>query len=150
MSYSDPNGQQQGYPPQQGYVPNPNPYPDPQQPYPQPPYPQQPYPQPPYPQSPYSQPLYPQQPYPQPGYAMPGYPPQSGYPVQGGKDWTTALLLCIFLGGIGAHRYYVGKIGTGVAQTLTLGGCGIWALVDLITIITGSFTDVNGVRLVRR
>lgn len=60
------------------------------------------------------------------------------------KDWLTTLLLCIFLGGLGAHRFYVNKIGSGVAQLLTAGGCGIWTLVDLIMIITGKFEDAEG------
>jgi TM2 domain-containing membrane protein YozV len=67
----------------------------------------------------------------------------------GGKDWLTTLLLCIFLGGIGIHRFYTGHIGIGIAQVLTLGGCGIWALVDLIMIAMGTFKDANGNLLVR-
>jgi len=60
------------------------------------------------------------------------------------KNWSTALLLCYFLGLWGAHRFYTGKIGTGVLQLFTLGGLGIWWAVDLVMIITGSFTDKNG------
>jgi TM2 domain-containing membrane protein YozV len=67
----------------------------------------------------------------------------------GGKDWMTTLLLCLFLGGIGVHRFYVGKTGTGIAMLLTGGGCGIWALIDLIKIITMKFTDKDGKPLVK-
>jgi TM2 domain-containing membrane protein YozV len=58
-----------------------------------------------------------------------------------------AFLLCFFLGVFGAHRFYVGKIGTAVAQLCTFGGLGIWWLVDLILVLTSSFTDKNGVRI---
>ena len=60
------------------------------------------------------------------------------------KSRLVVLLLCVFLGGLGVHRFYVGKIGTGILQLLTLGGLGIWALIDLIMIIVGSFTDADG------
>ena len=60
------------------------------------------------------------------------------------KDWLIVLLLCFFLGCFGVHRFYVGKTGTGVAQLLTCGGCGIWALIDFIMILVGSFTDAKG------
>ncbi|HEY6308593.1 MAG TPA: TM2 domain-containing protein [Candidatus Angelobacter sp.] len=58
-----------------------------------------------------------------------------------------AFLLCFFVGIFGAHRFYVGKIGSGVAQLLTIGGLGIWALVDLILILCGAFTDANGIQI---
>lgn len=60
------------------------------------------------------------------------------------KDWLVTLLLCLFLGGIGGHRFYAGKIGTGILQLITIGGCGIWALIDLIMVLTGKFTDKDG------
>ena len=60
------------------------------------------------------------------------------------KDWFVVLLLCLFLGGIGVHRFYVGKIGSGILYILTAGVFGIGVLVDLIKIITGNFTDKNG------
>lgn len=66
-----------------------------------------------------------------------------------GKSFVAALLLCLFLGAFGIHRFYVGKIGTGVLQLLTLGGLGIWALIDLIMIAVGKFTDSEGNPLVR-
>jgi TM2 domain-containing membrane protein YozV len=60
------------------------------------------------------------------------------------KGFVPTLLLAIFLGGIGAHRFFVGKIGTGILQLLTLGGLGIWTLIDIIKIAVGSFTDKEG------
>ena len=60
------------------------------------------------------------------------------------KDWLTTFLLCLFCGGLGVHRYYVGKIGTGILYTLTAGLFGIGYLVDFIKILCGKFTDKNG------
>ncbi len=55
-----------------------------------------------------------------------------------------AFLLCFFFGIFGVHRFYVGKIGTGILQIVTLGGLGIWSLIDFIMIIVGAFTDKEG------
>lgn len=63
------------------------------------------------------------------------------------KSKAVALLLCIFFGVIGAHRYYVGKIGTGVLWTFTAGMFGIGWVVDIVTIIAGGFYDCNGYAL---
>jgi TM2 domain-containing membrane protein YozV len=60
------------------------------------------------------------------------------------KSATTALLLCLFLGTFGIHRFYVGKIGTGILMLLTLGGFGIWVLVDIILIASCEFRDSEG------
>lgn len=64
------------------------------------------------------------------------------------KSKLTALLLCILFGGIGIHRFYTGKIGTGILWLLT-GGCfGIGYVVDIIMIATGKFMDKDGRPLV--
>lgn len=63
------------------------------------------------------------------------------------KSKTTALILCIFLGGLGIHRFYVGKIGTGILMLLTLGLLGIMTLIDFINIVFGNFTDNEGKKL---
>lgn len=61
-----------------------------------------------------------------------------------GKSQLTALLLCIFVGGIGIHRFYLGYTWQGIVQLLTFGACGIWSLIDLIRIITGDLQPKNG------
>ena len=65
------------------------------------------------------------------------------------KGFVPTLLLCFFLGVLGVHRFYVGKIGTGVLQLLTFGGLGIWSLIDFIMIVVGNFTDKTGRQIKR-
>ena len=55
-----------------------------------------------------------------------------------------AFLLCLFFGVFGVHRFYVGKVATGVIQLLTVGGFAIWWLLDLLVILLGGFTDKEG------
>lgn len=57
------------------------------------------------------------------------------------KNGLAVLLLAIFVGMFGVHRFYSGSIGIGVIQLLTLGGCGIWVLVDIVMLVTGSMKD---------
>ena len=64
------------------------------------------------------------------------------------KDWTTLLILSVLLGGLGVARFYAGHIGLGVLKLLTIGGCGIWALIDIIMVATGKFTDADGLPIV--
>lgn len=63
--------------------------------------------------------------------------------VNSGKSQVTALLLALLVGGIGIHRFYLGYTWQGVVQLLTLGGLGIWSLIDLIRIITGDLEPKN-------
>jgi len=56
-------------------------------------------------------------------------------------------LVCFFLGALGIHRFMVGKIGTGVLMLVTLGGIGIWTLIDFIVILTGNFSDKQGTKV---
>jgi TM2 domain-containing membrane protein YozV len=73
--------------------------------------------------------------------------PQCGAPQPtGGSDRRIlpAFLLCWFLGWTGAHRFYVGKIGTGILMLFTVGVFGVLWLIDFIMIILGAFTDKAG------
>ena len=65
-----------------------------------------------------------------------------------GRSFIVTLILCGCLGSFGAHRFYTGSVGIAVAQLLTCGGIGIWALIDFICIITGSYRDGEGRPLV--
>jgi hypothetical protein len=135
----------------------PDPQPD-QSPY-QPPEPPQ-Y-QPPIPpggQQPYQQPYPPGGFVPPPVYGAPGYPPPGYGPPQPGAPWgvdqygrpysdkskVVAGVLQILLGGFGAGRWYTGHYGIAVAQLLTCGGLGVWALIDGILMLVGNVTDAQG------
>lgn len=66
-----------------------------------------------------------------------------------GKSRLAALLLCLFLGALGIHRFYVGKIGTGILMIILMfTGVGeVWLLIDFIMIIAGAFTDKQGYKV---
>lgn len=85
----------------------------------------------------------------QPNYAQPspGYPYA---PQAAPKDWFITLILVLFFGFFGVHRFYTGKVGTGILMFVTAGGCGFWWLIDLIMIASGAFTDKQGLPLMRK
>jgi TM2 domain-containing membrane protein YozV len=60
------------------------------------------------------------------------------------KSRTAAALLAFFFGGLGIHRFYVGKVGTGILWLFTAGLFGIGSLVDFIIILCGNFKDKDG------
>ena len=60
------------------------------------------------------------------------------------KSGIACLLFLLLLGPLGLHRFYVGKVGTGILFLLTMGGMGLWWLIDLIILIVGSFNDADG------
>ncbi|WP_157153511.1 TM2 domain-containing protein [Brachyspira murdochii] len=62
------------------------------------------------------------------------------------KSWVVTLILAIFLP---VHRFYVGKIGTGILYLITAGGLGIWYIIDIVMIILDKFTDKEGRKLKR-
>ena len=61
-----------------------------------------------------------------------------------GKSQVIALILVIVVGGLGIHRFYLGYTWQGIVQLLTAGGCGIWAIIDLVRIITGDLQPKDG------
>lgn len=60
------------------------------------------------------------------------------------KEWLITGALCFFLGFLGAHRFYVGKMSTAILMLITCGGCGIWTLIDFLMIVSEKFTDDQG------
>jgi TM2 domain-containing membrane protein YozV len=71
-------------------------------------------------------------------------------PNKSDKDWLTCVLLSFFLGALGIHSFYVGKTAIGIVQILTLGGCGIWQLIDFIMIVCGSYRDADGKLIINK
>jgi hypothetical protein len=65
------------------------------------------------------------------------------------KEWIIAVLLSLFVGVLGIDRFYLGYTGYGILKLITLGGCGIWAIIDLILIIMGRVPDSKGLPLRR-
>ena len=63
------------------------------------------------------------------------------------KSWVATLLLCFFLGTLGVHRFYVGKVGSGLLMLFTLGGLGVWTLIDFIIVLCGGFRDGRGLKI---
>jgi len=63
------------------------------------------------------------------------------------KSFTTALLLCFFLGLFGAHRFYVGRYISGIITLLTFGGFIVWHIIDSIVLLNGTFKDDKGLKL---
>ena len=86
------------------------------------------------------------------GYQQGGYQPGPGSGPYGhvpyangpGKSFMTTWILSLLLGSLGVDRFYLGKIGTGIAKLLTAGGLGIWSIVDLIITLTGNARDKDG------
>ena len=68
----------------------------------------------------------------------------SAEPGNSEKSFVATLILCILLGDLGVHRFYVGKTRTGILMLLTFGGLGIWQLRDLIVIAVQKFKDSKG------
>jgi hypothetical protein len=65
------------------------------------------------------------------------------------KSRLAAFLLALFTGVFGGHRFYLGKVGSGILQLCTLGGMGIWWMADIVLVASGEFRDVAGKRVLR-
>ena len=79
---------------------------------------------------------------------VPAHPSHNVYPIPHDlKSFWIVLLLSLFFGIFGADRFYLGKYGTGILKLITIGGCGIWWMIDLIILLCGGQRDARGNRL---
>ncbi|MBT3636296.1 MAG: NINE protein [Opitutae bacterium] len=80
----------------------------------------------------------------QPGSVSSRIQPGTEGPELSDKDFLPVFLLCFLVGSLGVHRFFVGRMTSGIFMLLTCGGLGIWTLIDLILILVGSFADAEG------
>ena len=73
--------------------------------------------------------------------------PQVMQQMNSEKDWLITLILSIVVGGFGIDRFYTGSVLLGVLKLVTLGGLGVWWLIDLIMLVTGNYKDGDGNRI---
>ena len=96
----------------------------------------------------YGDPRFSQPGYGQPAYGQPAYGQQPyGYAAESNKSFVATWLLAYFLGWLGIDRFYLGKVGTGILKLVTIGGLGVWWLVDLILVLAGITKDKQGLPL---
>ncbi len=77
-------------------------------------------------------------------------PTQAATPAPYRRNYFIALGISIFVGEFGIDRFYMGKIGTGILKLVTIGGLGIWWIIDIVLIASGNMRDKNGNTLTRK